>query len=265
MDSMENEPPHREGEQAGKGAKDEFLEGMPLHDQGCPEDHAPADDTHGDAPDAEEVPRIHQRPRDRAGMAADAHLEDLVADEDDDHRKEVARVDVHETRTDLGNEAVHEYCHVAHGGEVHGQGALPLPSLLAEGGDHGRHGVGQHGEDRQPREGDDEFHRRSEHVIAEGKEQNQEDAHHYGGNGHDAYDMGEGQMKGLFRHGVTFFFCKFQGCRSMGLHGRNPLIQKDFCNQRISTREVFKTRTGASGQISPHSAARRVRTGASVW
>lgn len=135
--SMEDQPAHPKGEQAGEGAEDEFLEGMPLHGQGCPEDSPPAGNAHHNAPDAQEVARIDQRSRHGAGMAADADLEDLVADEDDDHREQVARVDVHESRTHVGDEAVHEHRHVAHGGEVHGQRALTLPSLLAEGGDHG--------------------------------------------------------------------------------------------------------------------------------
>ena len=217
MDSMENQPPHRKGEQAGEGAEDELLEGVPLHDQRRPQNGGPAESPHDDPPHAQEIPRVDQRPRHRAGVAADAHLEDLVADEDDDHREEVACVDVHESRPHLGDEAVDEHAHVPHGGEVHGQGALPLPSLLAEGGDHDRHGVGQHGEDRQPREGDHELHGRSEHVIAEGKEQNQEDAHHHRRDGHDTHDMGEDQMKGLFRHGVTFFSCGIQGHRGSGV------------------------------------------------
>ena len=218
MDSMEDQPPHREGEQAGKSPEQKLAEGVPLHDQGCPEDRAPTDDTHGDAPDAEEIPRIHQRPRHRAGMAADADLEDLVADEDDDHREEVACVDVHESRTHVGDEAVDEHRHVAHGGEVHGQRALPLPSLLAEGGDHGRHGVGQNGEDGQAAEGDDELHGGGEHVIAEGKEQDEEGAHHHGGNGHDPHDVGEDQMKGLFAHGGYLLYCIDLGIRQSTAH-----------------------------------------------
>ena len=202
---MEDQPSHRKGHEAGEGAENELAEGMPLHGQRRPKDGSPADDAHDDAPDAQKVARIDQRPRNGAGVAADTHLEDLVADEDDDHRKEVARVDVHESRTHVGDEAVDEHRHVAHGGKVHGQRALTLPSLLAEGGDHGRHGVGQHGEDGQAAEGDDELHRGGEDVVAEGEEQSEEDAHHHGGNGYDTDDVGEDEVKGLFAHGDTFF------------------------------------------------------------
>ena len=203
--SMEDQPSRRKGHEAGEGAEDKFAEGMPLHDQRRPKDGPPAGNAHDNAPDAQEVARIDQRPRHRAGVAADADLEDLVADEDDDHREQVARVDVHESRTHLGDETVDEHRYVAHSGEVHGQGALALPTLLAEGGDHGRHGVGQHGEDGQTAEGDHELHGGGEDVVAEDKEQDEENAHHHGGNGYDTDDVGEDEVKGLFAHGDTFF------------------------------------------------------------
>ena len=45
-----------------------------LHGQGRPEDSPPAGNAHHNAQDAQEVARIDQRPRDRAGVAADATL-----------------------------------------------------------------------------------------------------------------------------------------------------------------------------------------------
>ena len=76
---MEDQPRHRKGEQTGQRTEDKLPEGVPLHDQGCPQDGDPADRPYDDAPEAQEVAREHQGSRHRAGVAADAHLDDLIA------------------------------------------------------------------------------------------------------------------------------------------------------------------------------------------